>query len=181
MLTLVCRWSFGGNRLQIKAETRILSDVAAALEAVSNIGARAGNPLRSLQPKEQLLQALISNEHMRLTVWLNPLDHGGYHAGPGQGLRHYSDVSMKPTLYPALLRLNKDLVATMARVAWEENPAIAIHMTARYQSHSVIQAVRRLLLAEPEKAMGEADAAHTLLGSSLAIDVNSQLKVRNCT
>jgi len=91
------RWSFGGNRLQIKAETRILSDVSVALGAVSSAGNKAGNPLRSLQPKEQLLQALISNEHMRLTVWLHPLEHGGHHIATGQSLRHYSDVSMLHT------------------------------------------------------------------------------------
>ncbi|KAJ6142399.1 hypothetical protein N7497_011498 [Penicillium chrysogenum] len=67
------RWSFGGNRLQIKAEDRILSEVTTALRAVAGIAANAQGSCKSLQAKQNLLQVLVENERSRLRVWLFPL------------------------------------------------------------------------------------------------------------
>jgi phosphatidylinositol 4-kinase len=67
------RWSFGGNRLQIKAETQLLFDVAEALHNVASVGAHTKGSLTTLKPKEELLTFLLENEHARLTVWLYPL------------------------------------------------------------------------------------------------------------
>jgi phosphatidylinositol 4-kinase len=67
-------WTFGGNRLQLKAETRLLADVSAALRNLV-MTAQKPTPLsKSLQAKEALLQALIESELVRLTVWLYPLN-----------------------------------------------------------------------------------------------------------
>lgn len=66
-------WSFGGNRLQLKAETRLLADVANALRNVQMVGEKQTALIKSLQAKESLLQALIDSELVRLTVWLYPL------------------------------------------------------------------------------------------------------------
>ena len=73
------RWSFGGNRLQIKAETRLMSDVNAALRASTHIGSKAEGNLQTLETKETLLHILLENEQMRLVVWLYPLDHERRH------------------------------------------------------------------------------------------------------
>ncbi|EON96933.1 putative phosphatidylinositol 4-kinase protein [Phaeoacremonium minimum UCRPA7] len=67
------KWSFGSNNLQLKTEIRLLSDVIAAVKAVSYISAHQVNTLRSLQSKEQLLLLLLENEQQRLTVWVYPL------------------------------------------------------------------------------------------------------------
>lgn len=73
------RWSFGGNRLQIKAEMSVLADVLVALRDVKEIGAKAVGAMHSLQPKEDLLNVLLENEQARLQVWLFPLGNGfGY-------------------------------------------------------------------------------------------------------
>lgn len=74
------RWSFGGNRLQLKAEMRLLSDVGAALHNVRAIGARSVGPMTSLHMKEELLNVLLENEQARLSVWLNPLGHPNHGA-----------------------------------------------------------------------------------------------------
>ena|SRR5438046_563514 len=71
------RWSFGGNRLQIKAETHLLADVEVALRHVAHIGAQPTRTLKSLKAKDDLLIALLDNEATRLIVWLFPLDSGG--------------------------------------------------------------------------------------------------------
>lgn len=78
------RWSFGGNRLQIKAEIRLMADVDAALLAVSYIGSKAEGDFQPLTAKQELLHTLLENEQMRLLVWLYPLDHGARHVVPSR-------------------------------------------------------------------------------------------------
>lgn len=68
------RWSFGGNRLQLKAEVRLLADISLALRNVRMIAQKPTPLLKSLQAKESLLEILIESEQMRLTVWLYPLN-----------------------------------------------------------------------------------------------------------
>jgi len=83
------KWSFGSNILQLKTEIRLLSDVIAAVKAVSYIGAHAVGNIRSLLAKEQLLLLLLENEQSRLVVWVYPLGEPArpamtvYHSGKG--------------------------------------------------------------------------------------------------
>lgn len=67
------RWSFGGNRIQIKAECQLLIDVETLLESVSDIGSLTTASLQSLVLKQDLLMRLLAHEHSRLQVWLYPL------------------------------------------------------------------------------------------------------------
>lgn len=80
-------WSFGGNRLQIKAETRLMEDVDVALRAVSSTGLATIDTLHSLGSKQELLLALLDHEQMRLEVWLYPLDHERRHLFPSLHFR----------------------------------------------------------------------------------------------
>ncbi|KAL8950214.1 MAG: hypothetical protein Q9222_003743 [Ikaeria aurantiellina] len=155
------RWSFGGNRLQIKAESRLINDVQAALTAVSSIGIKGSGSLLSLSRKQELLQLLLENEQMRLVVWLFPLDHERRHM-------FSSGHTGKPPESQLLAHLN---------VAWAEDPSLAIHLATRFQSLRLTTEVRRLLLLHPERAVAEPDALQILLGPSLPNDVNTQLKV----
>lgn len=68
------RWSFGSNRLQLKAEMALLGDVVSALQTVEFIGAHDVGAMKSFKVKEELLHALIANEQVRLRVWLFPLN-----------------------------------------------------------------------------------------------------------
>ncbi|KAI9704392.1 MAG: phosphatidylinositol-4- kinase [Candelina mexicana] len=155
------RWSFGGNRLQIKAETHLLADVETALQNTTSVGAKATASLKSLQVKQELLMVLIDNEQTRLMVWLFPLDHSerryfsSSHGGKGP-----SDAALSPVL----------------KTAWAENPALTIQLVSRFQSQKLASDVRWLLVNFPEKAVGEPDALRILLGSSLPKDVSFQLK-----
>ncbi len=84
------RWSFGGNRLQVKAETHILAGLESELQKVAHIGLQPTGSLRSLRPKQDLLQLLLDDEQSRLIVWLFPLEHSKRHyfgtkrAGPSE-------------------------------------------------------------------------------------------------
>lgn len=155
------RWTFGVNRLQVKAETKVLSDVANAIEA-SPVG--KGQSLaawKSLESKQRLLLALIENEIFRLSVWLSPLEQTFLQKlGIGSRAKAQSEASM----------------ASLVSVAWQEDPAVAIHLTSRFKQGLVAHEVRQLLLRQPEKALDEPDALSILIGNHLPNDVVSQLK-----
>ncbi|KAL8731760.1 MAG: hypothetical protein Q9166_003207 [cf. Caloplaca sp. 2 TL-2023] len=154
------RWSFGGNRLQIKAESRLIADVESALRSVAGIAAKGIGPLLPLSAKQQLLELLLENEQMRLVVWLYPLDHEKRH------LFSTGHSGKAP---------ESQLLAALA-TAWAENPGLAVQLVTRFQSLRLTNDVRRLLLIHPERCLAEADALQILLGPSLPGDVNAQLK-----
>ena len=51
-----------------------MADVEVALGTVASIGSRATRVLQSLATKHDLLIRLLDDEHMRLHVWLTPLE-----------------------------------------------------------------------------------------------------------
>lgn len=154
------RWSFGGNRLQIKAEVRLMADVDTALRAVLSVFSRPNGSLQSLASKQELLSLLLENEQMRLVVWLYPLDHGR---------RHFFSSGSGSMPSDAIL-------CNLLKTAWTEHPGLAIQLTTRFASAKLANDVRTLLLRYPEKAIGEPDALQILIGPSLPSDVSFQLK-----
>lgn len=155
------RWSFGSNRLQLKAETKLLNDVANMFRTLSGIGSRTSRSLPPLQPKQDLLLNLISHEIGRVSVWITPLDQqskgllSGSHEGATQ------EASIAPLL----------------KTAWDEDPSIAIQLCTRFvKSQAIHSQVRQLLLQHPEKAIDEPDALYILLGAELPSDIKTQLK-----
>ncbi|CAG8894836.1 unnamed protein product [Penicillium nalgiovense] len=153
------RWSFGGNRLQIKAEDRILSEVTAALRAVAGIAANAQGSCKSLQAKQNLLQVLVENERSRLRVWLFPLDPERKHHIPSIGAKNPDDGPV-----------------SLLRLAWVENAGLAIQMAARFPSPKMQADVRSLILSFPEKVIEEPSALEIMFDNCLPTDVGSQLK-----
>lgn len=153
------RWSFGGNRLQLKAETRLLADVSAALKNIHMIGDKATPLMKSLQAKEALLHTLIDSEQQRLAVWLYPL-------------------TEPREVYPASLGRAPTEAALLGlvRTAWTESPSLAIQLTARFSSPRLLKEVRWLLLNFPDKAISEPEGVQVLLGAALPSDVSFQLK-----
>ncbi|CAK7217562.1 Phosphatidylinositol 4-kinase stt4 [Sporothrix bragantina] len=167
------KWSFGSSNLQLKTEIRLLSDVMAAVKAVSYVGgvaashqstaSTASSAVKSLQAKEQLLLLLLENEQMRLSVWAYPLhDNGKTH--PHLALTHNNSKGAIEALVPLI------------RTAWQESPSLAIELATRFQNPRVLKEVRWLLLNFPSKAVNEPDALPLLLDGSLPHDVSFQLK-----
>lgn len=155
------QWSFGGNRLQIKAETQVLSDVQIHLEAIGKIATVADSASRQVKAKQDLLSVLISNEQTRLTVWLFPLDNGKkHHFGSGGARNGIPDAA----------------ISAHIKTAWTENPAIAIHLLKRFQSPRLQSEVRFQVLNFPHKVLDEPDALEVMLGNQLPGDVSFQLK-----
>ncbi|KAL6709717.1 Phosphatidylinositol 4-kinase stt4 [Coniothyrium glycines] len=154
------QWSFGGNRLQIKAETHVLADVQAQLEVIANTTA-AADIAAKLKAKQDLLSLLIANEQMRLMVWLFPLDNGKKH--------HFTSSNNKHN-FP------ETAVTAYLRTAWAENPAIAVHLPKRFQSPRLATELRFQILNFPHRVLEEPDALEILLGNQLPSDVSFQLK-----
>lgn len=155
-------WSYGSNKLQLKAEVKLLSDVTQALQRTANTGSGTNVALGSLHGKQELLQLLLAHESQRLGVWINPLASDARAiAGPGQQGQAIRDTTISP----------------FVKVAWAENPSIAVHLTTRFpRSQALATDVRSLILRDPERAISEPDALYVLLGPSLPNDVKSQLK-----
>lgn len=159
--TFAPRWSFGGNRLQLKAETRLLNDVVLAFRSVTMVGPKPTAILKLVQAKEELFHILIESEQTRLNVWLDPLRSG-------------RDIQV-PT--PVRGVFNEATLLPLVRTAWNESPSLAIQLVSRFPSARLHHDVRLLLLQFPEKAISEPEAVHILLGDSLPHDVAFQMKV----
>ncbi|KAG4028457.1 hypothetical protein MFRU_021g00480 [Monilinia fructicola] len=158
--TFAPRWSFGGNRLQLKAETRLLNDVIVAFRSVTMVGSKPTALLKLIQAKEELLHVLIESEQIRLNVWLDPLRSG-------------RDIQV-PT--PAKSGPNEAALLALLRTAWNESPSLAIQLVSRFPSVRLHHDIRSLLLQFPDKAISEPEAVHILLGDSLPSDVAFQMK-----
>ncbi|TKA26301.1 hypothetical protein B0A50_05080 [Salinomyces thailandicus] len=153
--TMAPKWSFGSNRLQVKAEIKVLHDVINTLQLFGHVGAQAAKALPSLQAKNELLVQLVQQEIGRLTVWITPLAADTRTGSVREGTFKF------------------DLVQT----AWLEDPRIAVQLATRFpDSDRLHQDIRSYLMREPEKAVGEPDALYLLIGSSLPSDVKNQLK-----
>lgn len=172
-------WSFGGNRLQIKAETRLMEDVDVALRAVSSTGLATIGTLRSLGIKQELLLALLDNEQMRLEVWLYPLDHERRHLFPSPHFRKpISEVSEQSQhRFECKTYRLQVIYSSHLKTAWLEHPGLAIQLSARFQSTKLRDEVRLLLSSSPERALDEPDALQILLGPNLEIVTTHNLKV----
>ena len=175
------RWSFGGNRLQIKAETRLIADVDAALRSVSSFFAQPIGNLQSLSTKQDLLSMLLGNEQTRLIVWLYPLDHEKRHifssGNPGKSPPEVCRIFRSMHNIIPSNRFSQATLSAALKTAWAENPKLAVQLTGRFASTRLADEVRALLLRYPELAIEEPDALHILIGPSLPTDVSSQLKV----
>lgn len=151
-------WSFGSNRLQLKAEVRLLADVEKELGSVTFTAVSA--PMKVMQAKEELLTALLQSEQSRLSVWLNPL------GDRDSGLGSRTDARSPP----------EAVIVKHVRTAWAVSPSLAIHLVTRFTSAKLLQDVRWLLLNFPEKAIAEPEALPILLGNTLPSDVSFQMK-----
>lgn len=161
--TFAPRWSFGGNRLQLKAETRLLNDVVLAFRSATMVGPKPTATLKLIQAKEELLHVLIESEQIRLNVWLDPLRSGRDIQVPTPAKGGHIEAALLP----------------LVRTAWNESPSLAIQLVSRFPSVRLHQDIRLLLLQFPDKAISEPEAVHILLGDSLPSDVAFQMKVRD--
>lgn len=145
-------WSFGGNRLQMKAEILVMREVLSYLESSRQAIFTSSITRKDVQQKQLLLEALITHEISRLSVWLSPLGYAG-----------------------TMSKIETQLTG-FARVAWTEDAALALQLLHRSASDQLRQEIRFLLTNFPEKAIHSATGIDLLLGEALPSDVTFQLK-----
>src|SRR5690606_7295368 len=118
------QWSYGGNRIQIKAEISIMSAIVTILQRTTPQNA---SPIRKAEliSKQSLLVMLLESEISRLTTWLYPLDSKRIAPRPP------TDV----------------FIAGLLETAWKENPAIAVNLLKRFPSPVLEREVRNLILS----------------------------------
>lgn len=71
----------------------------------------------------------------------------------------------------------QSILKPLVRVAWNEDPSLAIELVSRFSIPAVHNEVRWLLVNFPDKAVSEPEALPILLGGELPPDVAFQLKV----
>ena len=145
-------WSFGGNRLQVKAEVRVMQDVLAMLATTRPVGVSGPSSRGNNEQKLALLEALLYSEIGRLNVWLQPLG-----STASEGSSHAN-------------------IAAYARAAWTEDPSLAVQLLTRFPSDQLRRDVRFLLCNFPDKALHDPNAVDLLLGDALPQDLSFQLK-----
>ncbi|CAZ86484.1 unnamed protein product [Tuber melanosporum] len=151
------QWSFGGNKLQVKAEAHLLQDVANLLQSIATISSTTKN----VREKNDLLLMLVENELTRLATWLYPLDHSRkHHLLPSYPARPTTDNS----------------IAVVLPTAWHEDPAIAVQLIKRFQSPRLEQDIKRFIMAYPEAVVDQPDALQIMLGDKLSSQLSFQLK-----
>lgn len=167
------QWSHGSNRLQIRAEMQLMTELLETLRAdrmradyvVSSFppsvpGVRLPGSLavqdsvRIFGERRALLQLLVENELGRFSVWNNPL------SDTARGQDYVSEMAkaMNETAWPGTVQ-----------IAWKADPRVAVQMPHRFKSPAVAAEVGRLVRAQPFKVVGESDAMEHLLADHLKL------------
>ncbi|KAF9148200.1 phosphatidylinositol-4- kinase [Linnemannia schmuckeri] len=178
------RWSFGGNRMLSKTETRVMREFGAALDQdkifldsiLSSIQSGDGHGVganyvftedltrdaivRKHTQCRRLLSLLNENELNRLSVWSTPLVISG--ASPEVNVHEKS--------------FSEEGWRNMVRFAWGVSPTLALQLMSRFKNNVIPSELSLLLASDPFAAVHDADAVQILLGEGNARYTPSQLK-----
>ncbi|GEM09474.1 phosphatidylinositol 4-kinase [Rhodotorula toruloides] len=170
-------WSFGNNRIQIKADLQAIDNLLQAVQAdsptydVVSSSFEDGRPTAVLpgralvssakedqRLRQQLLKALLSDEAERLRLWLNPLLDSKRGAVPGGET-------------PGVEELRK-----LARFAWPRWPEVVVFLHDRFTLPPVLEEVVRLIRSDPLAVQDCPDALPFFVGESLSLESRSKFR-----
>ncbi|KAF9414220.1 phosphatidylinositol-4- kinase, partial [Podila epigama] len=180
------RWSFGGNRMLSKTETRIMKEFGVALEQdkifldsiLSSIQGTEGQNsvdtnyvftedltrdaiVRKHTQCRRLLSLLTENELNRLGVWSTPLVLNGGTA-PEVNFQEKS--------------VSEEGWRNLVRFAWSVSPSLAFQLMSRFKNNVIPSELGQLLASDPFAAVHDADAVQILLGEGSFRYTAAQLK-----
>jgi phosphatidylinositol 4-kinase len=116
---------------------------------------------------------------MRIRVWLFPLEQERKGYMSSFGGKSQPDVSnFHHQSFCFKLTRRTKAVGSLLRIAWNEDPRLALQIAARFPTQKIRNDVRWLLLNFPEQAMDVPESLEVMLGSTLPSDISFQLKVR---
>ncbi|KZV73387.1 atypical/PIKK/PI4K protein kinase [Peniophora sp. CONT] len=168
------QWSFGTNRLQLDADTKLLSEFLAFIKSDA---ARLAYHVTSLAPNQVPathhyyinrvsalsvpLQLLVENEMYRLSIWDNPVND----LRRGTDYVPHTERSMVEASWTAVVR-----------TLWEIEPTIAVHMAERFKQPPVSNEVGKLVRSNPRSVLHSPEALRFLVGETLDPSVRRDLK-----
>ncbi|KAK7206285.1 hypothetical protein BZA70DRAFT_256117 [Myxozyma melibiosi] len=149
-------YPFGGNRLQLKSEFRLLLDVYQRVKTL-----RVNGPEKALflDVKKELLLQFLSHEVYGMSIWLDPLGFVPY--------RELKQQIPKRSFEPS---------AEMIIVAWEIDPGLAISYAKRFKRPEVEHQLRQLVIADTIRAADVADALPYLIDGQVKENGGSEFK-----
>lgn len=167
------QWSFGSNRLQVRAEMQLLGELLEVLRAdqlrasfvitsfppaIASVRLpgqlSVSEAIRSFSDRRTLLQLLVESELSRFAVWANPLSD----ASRGADFSGEVSKTMTEASWPKL-----------AQMAWRINPLVAMQMVQRFKSATLKNEIARLVRAQPHKAVDSDVALELLLEDHLKL------------
>lgn len=175
-------WSFGSNRLQVRAEMQLFSELLDVLRAdqlrasfvitsfppaIASVRLpgqlSVSEAIRTFSDRRTLLQLLVESELSRFAVWANPL------ADASRGADFNGELSktMTEASWPKI-----------AQLAWRVNPSVAIQMVQRFKSAALKSEVARLVRAQPHKAVDSDAALEHLLEDHLKLSLRDGTDLR---
>ncbi|KAG0309234.1 phosphatidylinositol-4- kinase [Dissophora globulifera] len=181
------RWSFGGNKMLNRTETRTMKEFGDALEKdqiildtiLSSIETRSEGQtgprgtgyiftekltrdaiVRKHTQSRRLLALLTENELNRLGVWTTPLVMNG--ASPVVNTQEKS--------------FSEEAWRAMVRFAWSISPSLALQLMTRFKNNAIPSEIGQLLASDPFAAIHDSDAIQILLGEGAFRYSPAQLK-----
>ncbi|KAI1320618.1 phosphatidylinositol-4- kinase [Mortierella claussenii] len=179
------RWSFGGNKMLSKTETRIMKEFGAALdqdkifldsilssfqsgESQSGVGPNyiitndltRDTIVRKHTQCRRLLSLLNENELNRLSVWSTPLILNGTSPEVNVHEKSFSEEGWR----------------NMVRFAWSVSPTLALQLMSRFKNNVIPSELSHLLASDPFAAVHDSDAVQILLGEGSVRYSPAQLK-----
>ncbi|GAA5861639.1 hypothetical protein JCM8547_000691 [Rhodosporidiobolus lusitaniae] len=173
--SMVPRWSFGSNRIQLKSDLQAIDElasvVAADVPAFDNIASASDERTSSLpgrisissareqhRLRQQLVKHLLVDEADRLKLWLNPLQDSK------RGPLMSGDV-------PPVEELRK-----LVRFAWKRDPKVVVFLPDRFKASGVKDEVCRLVRGEPEKVQDVPEALQYFVEDGLSAEARKKLR-----
>ncbi|KAJ6490589.1 hypothetical protein C8R47DRAFT_1122870 [Mycena vitilis] len=166
------QWSYGANRVQVDADIKVLSEFLSYLQtdsvrgsaAISSLSpaqseSRSSESVSKLRSLNHPLKLLVENEIYRLTVWANPTN------DPKRGSDHTERGLLEASW------------ASMVRMVWQIDPAIAVHLPERFKSYVVVRnEVTKLIRSASRDVLDTPEALPFLLGDRMDSTVRRDLK-----
>ncbi|KAK7038059.1 hypothetical protein R3P38DRAFT_3311292 [Favolaschia claudopus] len=166
------QWSYGANRVQVDADIKVVSEFLSYLQSDTVRGPAAISSLSPAQSESRSseynsklrslnhpLKLLVDNEISRLTVWANPTN------DPKRGTDHTERGLLEASW------------ASMVRMVWQIDPAIAVHLPERFRSYVVVRnEVAKLVRSTPREVLDTPEALPFLLGDRTDTAVRRDLK-----
>ncbi|KAK9458076.1 hypothetical protein V1511DRAFT_465025 [Dipodascopsis uninucleata] len=149
-------YPFGGNRLQLKSEFRLLLEV---FELVKSLTIKGPEKALFIDAKQDLLLQFLDSEVYAMSIWLDPLQFVPY--------RQLKAIIPKKSFEPS---------TTMAIVAWQVDPALSVYYAKRFKNPEVDTQLRQLMIADTSKVVHVSDALSYLIGSKVSSDTSPELR-----